>query len=1578
MFKRESLNLLNVARLRTYTRALEHELDRILAILARLKTGMELFAHNLSPRQRPPFAALYVLLSERSSGLGQTPTSCMMESKSPQLSLQEDHSDVELEEQDLVTSHQPTALRSLSQQNPSTVFIETRMGLRQHPPRTVYQDFETSVDSPPLDAPLSNSSFNSFLNAIHSGAYLTWGLEEMEATVVRGEFILFNEHRLLPCDKRTAFRYFNQVFQQNKIPEYKMYQMTKVMVHQANIRTDVCSVCVVGDQLRTQGRKLAEETRLDLTECIRRHNEDNIFQRIKHNADIADLHGNECVIVADFKENLNLPMGRTQVGESFYSRAPVQMLTFVLFRRVGAKIQQRVFTVLSRTLSKSSAFVKHALQSVLMDKSFSTVTTMKWWSDGAPHFHSREFVSFLLVDLRIHNREIETQVNFFYPQHGKNCCDRVFAKYSRLLTRHPSPINDFTTLIQVLKQKANTASKHFKMSLFFSRSHDKIYAAPISDTTILKLSSIAVLKTKAKRLTTKLSTVPDTMTDAFEDEEPVQELCILIYEDVRAEIFTVGSVFAFIISIASVFADIFSIASVFAVIFSIASVFAVIFSIASVFAFIFSIASVFAVIFSIASVFAVIFSIASVFAFIFSIASVFAVIFSIASVFAVIFSIASVFAVIFSIASVFAFIFSIASVFAVIFSIASVFAVIFSIASVFAVIVSIASVFAFIFSIASVLADIFSSASVFAVIFSIASVFAFIFSIASVFAVIFSIASVFAVIFSIASVFAVIFSIASVFAFIFSIASVFADIFSIASVFAVIFSIASVFAVIFSIASVFAVIFSIASVFAVIFSIASVFAFIFSIASVFAVIFSIASVFAVIFSIASVFAFIFSIASVFAVIFSIASVFAVIFSIASVFAVIFSIASVFAFIFSIASVFADIFSIASVFAVIFSIASVFAVIFSIASVFAVIFSIASVFAVIFSIASVFAFIFSIASVFAVIFSIASVFAVIFSIASVFAVIFSIASVFAFIFSIASVFADIFSIASVLAVIFSIASVFAFIFSIASVFAVIFSIASVFAVIFSIASVFAVIFSIASVFAVIFSIASVFAVIFSIASVFAVIFSIASEIAAIFSFPFEFAVIPIAGIKYFVVVNFPFVFAVTPIASIKYFVVVNFPFVFAVTPIASIKYFVVVNFPFVFAVTPIASIKYFVVVNFPFVFAVTPIATKAQELRTTPREPDTFKDGPKLTSQNSPLTEPSAESYRLREELSFWFRIYVVYVDWEVRAATRHLWGSVEPNLRVLCSSHCCVRLLHPIHRHLQPRTETITTFAVRRAMQTNTTTGISQRSWEVNKAQSKRMHSTSPNSSSGSTEWAKKGGVVISASARKHPIPVKSLQMNTEEGDTTPHHLSLKLIHDLVGNERMAYFGLSVEATILFDSVLTVVGGDFGDDTLFFGYENGKCSATKFTSGALIKLFRTLEKPLSNVSLRSGGHTRHYHSREGADLLRYVVTSRALSATATLTTIVAEGKVGGESREEDERKALLMKKALAGSHSVKKRKKKDGQAGGVLGEGGEGREGGERMRSVWVIPVYSSGASRVTTILLRSTARGRGMDGVWD
>ncbi|KAK2954336.1 hypothetical protein BLNAU_10668 [Blattamonas nauphoetae] len=162
-------------------------------------------------------------------------------------------------------------LQSLSLPNPSTVFSESRFELRSHPSRTVLTDWETSVDSPPLEAPLSgggdyvleeplrilsstNPTFDSFLEAIHNGSFLRWSPDEMDSTAVRGEFVLFNEHRLLPCDKRSMFRYFQFLFPKTHISEHKMYRMTKVMVHQASIRTDVCSVCAVGEQLRTQGR----------------------------------------------------------------------------------------------------------------------------------------------------------------------------------------------------------------------------------------------------------------------------------------------------------------------------------------------------------------------------------------------------------------------------------------------------------------------------------------------------------------------------------------------------------------------------------------------------------------------------------------------------------------------------------------------------------------------------------------------------------------------------------------------------------------------------------------------------------------------------------------------------------------------------------------------------------------------------------------------------------------------------------------------------------------------------------------------------------------------------------------------------------------------------------------------------------------------------------------------------------------------------------------------------------------------------------------------------------------------------
>ncbi|KAK2945700.1 putative Sporulation-specific N-acetylmuramoyl-L-alanine amidase [Blattamonas nauphoetae] len=140
-----------------------------------------------------------------------------------------------------------------------------------------------------------------------------------------------------------------------------------------------------------------------------------------------------------------------------------------------------------------------------------------------------------------------------------------------------------------------------------------------------------------------------------------------------------------------------------------------------------------------------------------------------------------------------------------------------------------------------------------------------------------------------------------------------------------------------------------------------------------------------------------------------------------------------------------------------------------------------------------------------------------------------------------------------------------------------------------------------------------------------------------------------------------------------------------------------------------------------------------------------------------------------------------------------------------------------------------------------------------------------------SGERARKGGVVISASAGKSRILTKSLQMNTEEGDAARLRQSSKPIRDLIYNERMACFAIAVDATVqlvdgfsgqkvdtfLFDSVITKVATDSREHKLFVGDVDGKSSATKFTSGALMKQFRTLEMPPSGVSMRSaGGSTR--------------------------------------------------------------------------------------------------------------------------
>ncbi|KAK2943563.1 hypothetical protein BLNAU_21525 [Blattamonas nauphoetae] len=111
-----------------------------------------------------------------------------------------------------------------------------------------------------------------------------------------------------------------------------------------------------------------------------------------------------------------------------------------------------------------------------------------------------------------------------------------------------------------------------------------------------------------------------------------------------------------------------------------------------------------------------------------------------------------------------------------------------------------------------------------------------------------------------------------------------------------------------------------------------------------------------------------------------------------------------------------------------------------------------------------------------------------------------------------------------------------------------------------------------------------------------------------------------------------------------------------------------------------------------------------------------------------------------------------------------------------------------------------------------------------------------------------------------------------------------------------------------------------------------------FPTLSLFHTFRTIARALAN----------------SPGLLLLDEPTSDLVAYTSWYVFVRDVMVASEKRmkEEDIRNTLLMKKALAGLHSVKTWKKKDGQAGGMLGEEGKGRE--ERMHSDWMIPVCSS------------------------
>jgi hypothetical protein len=182
-----------------------------------------------------------------------------------------------------------------------------------------------------------------------------------------------------------------------------------------------------------------------------KHRDRATHQREMMQHDIAALEEHEAVIIVDFKENLKGPVSKEATGRDFFDQAPITVLSFVCYLGRGKGLKAKcVVTVLSLCLSHTASFVIHSLKAVLAFPMFGQVQSLKWWSDGGPHFRNQQLLAAFTHSEEILGRKLNWEINFLEARHGKNECDGVFGYYTNLL-KHNMPLQGIASFQELLQ-----------------------------------------------------------------------------------------------------------------------------------------------------------------------------------------------------------------------------------------------------------------------------------------------------------------------------------------------------------------------------------------------------------------------------------------------------------------------------------------------------------------------------------------------------------------------------------------------------------------------------------------------------------------------------------------------------------------------------------------------------------------------------------------------------------------------------------------------------------------------------------------------------------------------------------------------------------------------------------------------------------------------------------------------------------------------------------------------------------------------------------------------------------------------
>lgn len=144
-----------------------------------------------------------------------------------------------------------------------------------------------------------------------------------------------------------------------------------------------------------------------------------------------NLKEGECIILMDFKENLRLGGSAREVGKVFFHKSQVLLLGSVIYFRQNNRIVTKYVNFVSNVLNHDALFVKDCINIILTQKLDSSFKHVKFWFDCGTHFRCGELVYHCLIDVP-EKFNVDTELHFSAPGHGKSDCGTHFSVLSRL------------------------------------------------------------------------------------------------------------------------------------------------------------------------------------------------------------------------------------------------------------------------------------------------------------------------------------------------------------------------------------------------------------------------------------------------------------------------------------------------------------------------------------------------------------------------------------------------------------------------------------------------------------------------------------------------------------------------------------------------------------------------------------------------------------------------------------------------------------------------------------------------------------------------------------------------------------------------------------------------------------------------------------------------------------------------------------------------------------------------------------------------------------------------------------------